>query len=172
MDTLQHRIELAKAQLRLQAPRVVLTMAQTGLALVTLRIQRDGLPGKPRYSSAPFPTYLYWGNALNARGKDYIKKNPLGSWGAFRQAQGLPAEVVNLTYSGRMLRSLTVAPAGTTGTLHSAHVVAADQESANKVQWNEDRYGDFLTPLPAEQQQIDHYATRELTRVIFQALST
>jgi hypothetical protein len=170
VDTLQDRLALAKAQLLQQGPRIVQTQAQTGLALVALRIQEQGLPGRPQYSTNLFPTFLFAKRALNAGGRDYIKKNKLGTWGQFRAAQGRRSDVVDLSYSNRMWRSLTVAPAGGVGALFSAKVVAADQESADKVRHNTERYGDFLNPLPAEAAEVAQVGKTEIGRIINQAL--
>lgn len=165
MDTLQSRVQAAKAALRNAAPGIVLTMAQTGLALVMLRIQRDGLIGK-QYSATPIPTYWWERRALNAAGQTYIAQNKLGTWGAFRAAQGLPSALVNLTYTGAMMRSLNATAGAASGSIFSASISAADSENTTKVQYNITRYGDFLAPLPSEAATVALYGQTELDKIL------
>lgn len=152
--------------LQAEGPRIVRGMAQVVLSLRVLDIQSNGLPGRPRYSNNLFPTFLFKGKELNARGKDYIKKHPLGNWGGFRAAQGLPSDVVNLTYTGRMLRSLQVRSVAGSGYLYGAQIVASTAEDGKKLQYAIDRYGPILQPLPAEQGEANLYATKEVQRII------
>lgn len=154
-----------KAALLAAAPRITETYAQTLLALVTLRVQRDGLTGK-LYSSRLGPTYGLADKALNAAGRAYVKTNKLGNWAGFRAAQGLPVGAVNLTHTGGMFRALTTVPAGVNGTVYAAKVTAADAESADKVKWNQDRYGDFLRATPGELAQGAAYVQTETARVL------
>lgn len=164
METLQARTEQAKVALRNDAPRIVRLQAQTGLALVIFRIQRDGL-GKP-YSTNLIPTFLFAKRALNASGRAYVKANKRGTWGQFRAAQGLPSSSVNLTYTGAMFRSLNVQGGASAGTQYSARVVAADAESAQKVAFNEQRYGDFLQPNASEAADVAAVGKKEIDKVI------
>lgn len=166
-------IAACKAELLAQAPRIVQVQAQTALALVTLRIQSQGL-GVP-YSTKGVPVYFFEGRAQNAAGRDYIKRKEkekgkarLGTWQEFKQAQGYGSTSVNLTYTGRMFRSLTTIFAGFSGLIYTARIVASDQEEAQKVQYNMDRYGDFLQPQGAEVAEVAEVAQVELARIINQ----
>lgn len=165
MESLFDRLERQKQRLLQAAPRIVLTMSATGLALVRLRIQRDGVPGQ-QYSRALVPTFFFGGQDLNAGGPRYRKQHRLGTWGGFRAAQGLPSDAVTLTYTGRMFNSLAPAAAGQAGPLATARIVASDREGADKVKWNTARYGDFLQPNAAETQQIGAVAEREVQRIL------
>lgn len=165
METLASRTAQAKAALRLAAPRIVRLQAQTGLALVTLRIQRDGLPGKS-YSSNLVPTYWFAKKAINSGGPAYVKKNKLGTWGGFRAAQGLPSDRVTLTYTGAMFRSLTPTEGVAVGTVFTAQVVASNAESAQVLGYNQARYGDFLQPSAAEAAQVAQVGKVELDKVV------
>ena len=154
-----------RAALLAAAQRITETYAQTLLALVTLRVQRDGLTGK-LYSGRLIPTFLFADKALNASGRTYVKNNKLGNWAGFRAAQGLPVDAVNLTYTGGMFRSLTTVAAGASGAVYGAKVVAADEESARKVKFNQQLYGDFLLALPGELAQGAAYVQSETARVL------
>ncbi|WP_460622865.1 hypothetical protein [Hymenobacter tenuis] len=167
MDTLAHVIARAKAALQAEQPRIVLTMAQTGLALAVDRLQRTGLPGR-RYSTNPIPKY--WLQPTNAAGRAYVKKEKKPTYAGIRGAQGMETGFVNLTYSGRMLRSLQPVPAGTQAFVSFARVVSSDRENARKLERNIAREGEFLAPTAREQDSINRYAGAECDRVIQQAL--
>lgn len=165
MASLAEAIQTTKDDILAAASRIVTIQAQTQLALVTLRVQEYGLPGES-YSKEPVPTFFFEGRELNAAGKQWLDDNDYGTWGAFRRAQGLTDKVVNLTYTGRMFRSLTTLYGGSTGTVYIASIVASDQEETNKVLMNMERYGDFLNPNQGERNEIAQIATSELERII------
>jgi len=171
--TLQQQLLDCKAALLAAAPSIVETQAQTVLALVTLRIQTNGL-GVP-YSTKGVPAYLFYNRAQNAAGREWVKQKGkqkgaarLGTWEEFKQAQGYGSDSVNLTYTGRMFRSLTTQAGGQSGTVFTAYVVAADQESASKVRWNMDRYGDFLAPTATEAAEVAQVGQVAVGRIIQQ----
>jgi hypothetical protein len=167
MLTLQQRLQAAKAQLLLQGPRIVLTQAQSALALVTLRIQREGLPGQT-YSTNPVPKF--WLKPTNAAGRAYVKREKKPTYAGLRGAQGMETRFVNVTYTGRTIRSLTVAPAGATRLIYAARIVSSDHQSAKIIGHLVTRYGKFLAPNSQEQQQLQGYVRGEVKRIIQQAL--
>lgn len=171
MSTLAEAIAAVRTALPTEAPRIVQTMAQTSLALVTSRVQNQGL-GVP-YSQNPVPVYLFADKALNAGGKAYVKQQQkqakgLGTWAGFRGAQGLPTGSVNLTYSGRMFRALTTVYVGSSGTVYSAQITSADDETARLVGYNTLRYGDFLAPTASEQATVQQVGQGELEKIVSQ----
>jgi len=171
--TLQEACLAAAADLRAIAPRLVETEAQTILALSTLRVQRDGLSGQ-RYSSNPVPVFFFAKKAFNAGGRDYVKQQQkkkgkgkgLGTWAGFRASLGLPTGTVNLTFTGRMFRSLTTIYTGFSGNVYTASIVAADRESAQVVQYNIERYGNFIALTPAEAADAAEATNREVRRIL------
>lgn len=165
METLSERLLRKKQEIQNAAPRLVQGMAAEGLALVRMRIERDGLPGK-NYSANFVPTFLFASQTLNAAGKAYIKQNRLGNWGGLRAAQGLPSDRVTLAYTVRMWNSLSAALAGGTGTIYQAKVVSADKEGAEKVKHNKARYGDFLQPNERETKLVAASADKEIQRIL------
>lgn len=175
MASLQETAVACQNALRQEAPRIVLLQAQTALALVTLRIQNQGL-GAYQYSATPVPVFFFAKRALNAAGRAYVQtkqkakapRDRLGTWGEFRAAQGLPSSMVTLTYTGGMFRSLTVVAAGASGAVYQAKIVAADRESAAKVAYNQARYGDFLAPLATEAAEVAQVGQVEINKVLNQ----
>jgi hypothetical protein len=160
------RCEQAVQALLQEGGRIALGMAQTSLALTVLDIQKNGLPSKPKYSIKLVPTWYFKYRALNEAGRTYVKKNKLGNWGSFRRAQGLPSDVVNLTYSGRMLRSLQPLLVSSAEGRSTAKIVASTREDADKLKYNQERYGDFLEPTPSIRGELNVYATRETTAIL------
>lgn len=164
-----------RAALLAAAPRITETYAQTLLALVTLRVQRDGLTGK-LYSNRDFPLLWFKDRALNAAGRAWLegkkkrkkeeRKSDPANWAGFRAAQGLPVDAVTLTYTGGMFRSLTIAAGSNNAGVYTARAVASDTESADKVKYNQKRYGDFLQALPGEVAQGAAYVQSETARVL------
>ncbi|MGI4735035.1 MAG: hypothetical protein ACRYG7_07645 [Janthinobacterium lividum] len=171
--TLQDACLAAAADLRAAGPRLVQTEAQTLLALATLRVQNDGLSGR-HYSSNPVPVFFFTNKALNAGGRDYIKQQQkvkgkqkgLGTWAGLRAAEGLPTDNVNLTHSGRMFRSLATIYSGFSGNIYTASIVSSDRESAKVVQYNIERYGNFLAPTPSETAEATTVTNQEVTSIL------
>lgn len=149
------------------APALVETMAQTQRVLAQQRVQEMGLTDRA-YSQNFIPTFLFEGKELNAGGAAYIAAHKLGNWGGFRAAQGLRSDVVNLTYSGRMFQSLQVQILPATGFVYQAQIVASDVESAKKLRYNQQRYGDFLAPTSAEQGEINLVGIQGVEAIIKQ----
>jgi hypothetical protein len=168
MDSLQHRLATAKAQLTLESPRVALTYAQAGLALVTRRVQEQGLPGRA-YSDRPIPKF--WLKPTNGAGRAYLKREKKPTYKGLRGAQGMVTAVVNLTYTGAMLRSLHPVPAGVRGAVSFVKVVASDEQNAQKLAHNLKREGNFLEPNAQEQAQLQQVVQREFTAIINKALA-
>lgn len=165
METPQARLLRAKEALTLAGPRLALLYATTILALVTLRVQGQGLTGR-LYSTRPVPTYFFSKEALNAGGRAYIKKNRLGTWAGLRASEGLPVDAVYLTHSGRMIRSLLATGAGNSGAVFYARIQAADAEGARKAEYNFKRYGNWLLPTPSEVAEANAAVVAELNRIM------
>lgn len=167
MPTLQDTVTACKEALRAAAPRIVETQAQTVLALVTLRIQNEGLAGA-NYTGKLVPRFFFKAKAFNAGGRTYAKAKGKGSYPGFKASLGLKSDAVTLTFTGRMFRSLTTLYSGFAGDVFLARIVAADQESAAKVQYNMDRYGDFLRPESDEAATVAEVAQVEVAKIIKQ----
>lgn len=167
MPSLQDTIAATKAAIVAEAPRIVQAQAQTVLALVTLRIQNEGLAGA-NYTGKLVPRFFFKTKAFNAGGRAYAAEKKKGSYPGFKAALGLKSDVVTLTFTGRMFRALQTVYTGFSGSIYTAAIVASDQESADKVRFNMDRYGDFLTPESDEAAEVAEVGRVELGRIIQQ----
>ncbi|MGI4864152.1 MAG: hypothetical protein ACRYFZ_09545 [Janthinobacterium lividum] len=181
MATPSTQLSRAAEAVKAAGPRLALLYAQTILALVVLRVQEKGLAGKT-YATGDYPLFWFKDKQLNARGKTWYenkkkrtkaeRKTDPANWASFRTYQGLSSAVVNLTYTGRMFRSLNAIPAGSNGAIYYAALAAADMESANKVEWNITRYGNFLKPTEAEEAEARQAVVDEVNRIVKQVFQT
>lgn len=167
MAALEEVIAQARAAIIAAAPRIAETQAQTVLALVTYRIQQEGLAGA-LYTGKLVSRSLFAKSAFNAGGRAYAKGKGHGTYAGFKAALGLPSDYVSLTLTGRMFRSLTTLAGGVSGTVCRASIVAADQESADKVRWNAGRYGDFLQPDATEAAEVQAVGQAEVDKILKQ----
>jgi hypothetical protein len=171
--TLQEACLAAAADLRAAGPRLVQTEAQNILALATLRVQNDGLSDQ-HYSDNPVPVFFFEKKAFNAGGQDYVKQKKkakgkekgLGTYKAFRTALGLYTAAVNLTFTGRIFRSLTTIYSGFSGNIYTASIVTSDSESAKILAYNMEHYGNFLAPTPSEAAEASNVTNREVLRIL------
>jgi hypothetical protein len=155
-------------EIKKSGERIAQKMALTGKSLVQERIQREGFGAE--YSKNDIPAFFLYGKARNAAGRKYLEENNLDddlvSWGEFRKVQGLQNEYVDLTYSGRMFAGLTVIEKTTQGTRFVARLGGSDKEVDEKLDWNSQRYGDFLQPNEAEQKEVDEIVQDEFESLL------
>ncbi len=140
------------------------TMAITGKSLVQDRIQKEGLPGE-KYSTNETPTWFMKGKEINQRGRKYVEENKTGTWGGFRQAQGLQSDYVDITYTGRMFGGIRPIQRLTAGNTYRIVMGGTDKEVDEKLYYNTERYGDFLEPNASEQTEIDEIVDDVLTEL-------
>lgn len=154
-------------QIRDQLPSYLLEAATsvslTGKALAERTIKDKGFGAT--YSLQEVPVWFFSGKELNASGKAYIetkqgkgkkKKKKLeniteadlydgmGTWKEFREAQGLQTGHVDLTFSGKMWAGMFPREAYQNGNLFIAPLGHNNKEGQNEMNWNRDRYGDFV----------------------------
>jgi hypothetical protein len=167
METPSTKLGRAIEAVQLAGPRLALLKATVLLALITLRVQNQGLVGE-RYSTHLIPTFFFKKEVLNGGGRAYIKKNRLGTWQGLKAAEGQPTSSVNLTHSGRMFRSLAASPYAAEGAVFYARIVAADREGARKVEYNLQRYGNWLLPTASEEAEANAAVVAEIQRILKQ----
>jgi len=149
-----------------KAPEILETMALTSKSLVQERVQREGIG---EYSTNAIPEWFMIGRHLNQRGEkwlDELDSKTVPNWGNFRRAQGLQADFVDLTYTGRMWGGLIVQQITKQGTKYVARLGGSDKEVDEKLYYNTARYGEFLTPNAAEQKEITGVAEEIFNNLI------
>lgn len=122
------------------------------------------------YSENPMLTYYWYDLALNQRGRDYIKKNRKGTWGRFREAQGLEGENVNLSYTGRFWSSLLPGRVLRVANTFTVEVSVNDSEVQEYAGDLVARYGNFYDPTVQEAQEASNVLVEQLERIVKQYL--
>lgn len=130
--------------------------ANNGFALVSNRIQSEGIAGKS-YSTNKLPTYYFQDKELNAGGRSLIvsaKKSGEGiDYKSWREANGLQTTFIDLSYTNRMWQDIGIIATFKTGDSYTVTVGGKDQETKDKLDWNTQRFGDFLA-LDAKEEEI------------------
>lgn len=181
MPTLQ---ELKDKLLKIQQemPGVLLQVATsvslTGKALAERTIKEKGF--NEQYSKGKIPIWFLEGKELNAGGLAYMekqkkgkgkKKEGSGNWGEFRAAQGLQTNFVDLTYTGKMWAGMFPREAYQSGTQYLAPLAHNNKEGQNEMNWNRDRYGDFVGKVltGTNRDAMAEVAIEEFIRLAFEA---
>lgn len=148
---------------------VATSMSLTAKALAERKIKDIGF--NQVYSTATVPAYFmtgfkgkngktYTAKHINNRGRDYVKAVESDqakmnrqmktnyrariSWKEFREAQGLPSSHVDLTYSGKMWAGMFPQEVERIDWEFTAPLGGSNKEAQDKMNWNYERYGDFI----------------------------
>ena len=103
--------------------------------------------------------------ALNARGKSYLDEldGEGTNWGEFRQAQGLQNKHVDLSYSTRMWKGMRPDEVQEENGRYFCLMGHNDNEGRKKMNWNFERYGDFIgKALKGQEEVLEEVATENI----------
>lgn len=128
-------------------PSVATSVSLTAKAISERTIKDKGFG--EQYSVNEVPAWFLSGKQLNNSGKAYIERvedsdHPFTNWGEFRKAQGLQNSYVDLTYSGKMWSGMFPQDVQIEGYRYVAPLGNNNKEGQNKMNWNFERYGDFI----------------------------
>ena len=132
-------------------PIVATSVSMSAKALADRTIKDKGFGFL--YSQTEVPAWFFKGKELNKRGLAYLEsleekadeENPaLTNWGEFRNSQGLQSKYVDLTYSGKMWASMFPQDVQIDLFRYVAPLGSTNKEGQNKMNWNYERYGDFV----------------------------
>lgn len=159
MNISEKRAQLQRARMKIieLAPKLSEEIAVSTLSMVKNRSIEEGISvdgkesDKKDYSTKEVYTSSFKKKALNNAGRSYITANKKGTWGGFRQAQGLRSGKVNLSYTNRMWTSIQVIGGHPVSEGKYQSVIGSlDNETKAKISQNMKRYGAFLTPIEDE----------------------
>lgn len=165
------RLEEIRAAVLENLPRIAEVVAVTAKGLAERRMKEHGFG--IIYSNNPVPAWFFHGKELNQRGTAFLEKHGVhpktgaqgegkkkrrakkgdadpGSflttttWGEFRVAQGLQAAFIDLSYSNKMWAAMSPISVEEAGGIVRALLGANNREAQNKMNWNFERYGDFI----------------------------
>lgn len=164
MSDLKLKFQQLKAAVVSKLPEVATTLAISAKALAERHIKDHGF-GR-LYSENRIPAWYLDGKELNAAGLVYLKAKKKKdeqnthvqdgvkffpadygvNWKEFRNAQGLQTSFVDLTYTGFMFSNMQPVKlqANSDGTVVQALLGATNVEDQKKMDYNRDRYGDFI----------------------------
>lgn len=165
MPTIQEfkeRLNQIREAIEAKLPDIAAAMTVSAKALAERNIKDTGF-GKA-YSLKRIPAFLLLGKDLNASGRAFLKakikedeKNTHihdgvkyypedygTNWGDFRRAQGLQSYHVDLSYSNMMWSNMQPVKIQQDGTKTVAFLGGTNDQAQNEMNWNRDRYGDFI----------------------------
>lgn len=153
-----------------EMPRINESVAINAYALVKDRVINEGQDGKGKdlggYSTNELPTFFYNGKSLNSGGEKAIakaKKEKKGlSYKDFRAANNLQTDHVSLSFTGQMWNDVGVVKQLVEGNKIVTVVGAKNTKNRNGkttddlLEYNADRFGDFLTVNIEEEKRLTH----------------
>lgn len=149
MPDLKELIENLKAiesELPEVLKRATEIMAHDGKALAERIIKDKGFGAL--YKDYDLPAWYYEGKEINRRGWNYIHqmydKDEGFAWQDLRQAQGLQINFVDLSYTARMWTGMRPEPVQEQDGKYFCFMGHNDNEGRKKMNWNFERYGDFI----------------------------
>lgn len=153
---------------------VATTVSLSGKAIAERAIKDKGFG--EQYSNTKVPAWFMDGKELNASGSTFIArkkkaKTPsdrLTNWKEFREAQGLQTGHVDLSYANEMWSGMFPQETYQKGTLFIAPLGHNNRAGQNKMNWNRDRYGDFIGKVltGSNFEQMAEIAVEETLRLI------
>lgn len=152
-------------------PEIAITLTLSAKALAERNIKEKGFGFK--YSQNKIPAWFLHGKELNQKGTKFLedrgvhpdtgaqgegkkKRRKKGetadpghfdkttNWGEFRSAQGLQTDHVDLSYSNKMFANMQPVHPYVSGYIYYAPLGATNTEAKDKMNWNRERYGDFI----------------------------
>lgn len=152
-------------------PDIAATLTISAKALAERNIKDAGFG--VLYSTNQVPAWFFHGKELNATGTKFLEDHGVSpvtgaqgegkkkrrkkkgdpdpgkfdkftTWGEFRGAQGLQNAFVDLSYSNKMWANMQPVRIEQRDDVYLAPLGATNTEAQNKMNWNRDRYGDFV----------------------------
>lgn len=170
LSEFKQRLQRLREAVEAKLPDIAVSLTLSAKALSERNIKDKGF-GK-MYSENKIPAWFLHGKELNGSGTTFLanhgvnekgeqgagkkkrrkkKGDPdpghfdtLTNWKEFRAAQGLPVDHVDLSYSNMMWANMQPVKVEQRGDVYLAPLGATNVEAQNKMNWNRDRYGDFI----------------------------
>lgn len=143
---LQERIKRVKQAIINDLPDMALLNTIAAKALIERNIREKGFGA--RYSGNELPAWFFEGKEKSKAGEALVKrKKKKGegmTWADLRVAEGLPIDHVDLSFTNKMWAGMTPLEPVVTGYKVVCPLGGNNQEVVNKMNWNRDRYGDYL----------------------------
>lgn len=166
----KERLQQIREAVQAKLPDIAVVLTLSAKALAERNIKDKGFSRV--YSVNKIPAWFLHGKELNASGVTFLKNHGVNekgeqgaakkkrrkkkgdpdpghfdtmtNWKEFRQAQGLQTDHVDLSYSNKMFANMQPVKLEQRGDQYFALLGATNKEAQDKMNWNRDRYGDFI----------------------------
>lgn len=171
LNALKEKLNQIRQALEQKLPDIAVTLTISAKALAERNIKEAGFGAK--YSQNKIPAWFLTGKELNQKGTKFLQDrgvntetgeqgepkkkrrkkgetadpghfDKMTNWGEFRAAQGLQTAHVDLSYSNKMFANMQPVRVEQKGHVYLAPLGATNTEAQDKMNWNRDRYGDFI----------------------------
>jgi hypothetical protein len=172
------RLKIAEQQILDGLVKISEEVALDFKALSVRNVQENGVG---EYSKNKLPYFYFLGadkTKSNAGikfiadvGKDPKKKKEGLTWAELRDAEGLQTDHVDLTFTGEMFRNLKILGTNVQKGGRVITLLGTDHpETINKLKWNAERYGDFLTISTSDRATIKSIIDKRVSQLIKKVL--
>lgn len=123
------------------------------------------------YSTKEIPSFWLYEKTLNASGKSYLDSldGEGTNWGEFRKAQGLQSGHVDLAYTTRMWKGMRPDEVQEKDEKYFCIMGHNDNEGTKKMNYNFERYGDFLgKALEGQEELLEDVAVENILKLLEQ----
>lgn len=143
------------------------TAAMDLMAIIVNRIQQEGLPGK-KYSKNKLPKFFFHDSGTVAAQKALNRKEFKDgvSYEEWRKLNGLQVAHVDLTFTGRMFQNLAIIETIVADGNYLTIIGGIDKEVKDKLRWNAERFGNFLTLTPEEKEEFSKIMEESKKRIL------
>jgi hypothetical protein len=150
-EELSKRLDKAIQEVNKQLPNIVDALALDQKQLFRARVTQKGLNVDSSGNEVEFPSY-----------SDGYKK-----FKAKKQGSSTPNRLV---LSGAMLRDYNIIKRSFVNGIYVVTLGGTNQDSQDKLNWNEERYGDILKPSNEETKELNRIFGEEVINVIIEQL--
>jgi hypothetical protein len=171
LNDLRKRLQQIREAVAAKLPEIAVTVSISAKALAERNIKDKGFGYT--YSTVQIPAWFLHGKELNGAGTTFLKNHGVNeqtgqqgpgkkkrrkkgeageaqhfdrttNWGEFRGAQGLQNKFVDLSYSNKMWANMQPVSIEQQDHIIRAPLGATNTEAQDKMNWNRERYGDFV----------------------------
>jgi hypothetical protein len=162
IQELANKIRAIREAIKTALPDLAIQNTINAKAIIERNIREVGFGAK--YSGNKIPAWFFEGKEKSKSGEAFIesvkKKDAKAkegeeqgmTWAELRRAEGLPTDHVDLSFTNKMWSGLTpLKPYYENGVLY-VPLGGTTQETVDKLNYNRDRYGDFMGKVITERE--------------------
>jgi hypothetical protein len=129
--------------------RESILIAQESAALARNRVQNEKQDSQGSsfgsYSEAVVPQWMLWGKSLSQGAEDRVRSGDwFQSYKDLREANNLPTDEINFTFSGSMWKNIGVVSVENTGDSTTVEVGGQTERAESILSWQSDKHGNII----------------------------